>query len=113
VWSNDKSNSYGVRESSSKIKIFQNFKETKIIRPSFTAEGVFGGTLLAVRSTSFVTFYDWEGRVVRKIDVVPKAVHTPHPSPLLMDGADVALVLVGGGRGGARSRFIGATAATW
>jgi coatomer subunit beta' len=75
VWSNDKSNSYGVRESSSKIKIFQNFKETKIIRPSFTAEGVFGGTLLAVRSTSFVTFYDWEGRVVRKIDVVPKAIY--------------------------------------
>lgn len=75
VWSNDKSNSYGVRESSSKIKIFQNFKETKIIRPTFTAEGVFGGSLLAVRSTSFVTFYDWEGRVVRKIDVVPKAIY--------------------------------------
>jgi coatomer subunit beta' len=74
VWSNDKSNSYGVRESSSKIKIFQNFKETKVIRPAFSAEGIFGGTLLAARSTSFVTFYDWEGRVIRKIDVVPKSV---------------------------------------
>jgi len=74
VWSNDKSSSYGVRESPSKIKIFQNFKETKVIRPSFSAEGIFGGTLLAVRSASFVIFYDWEGRVIRKIDVVPKAV---------------------------------------
>lgn len=75
VWSNDKSNSYGVRESSSKIKIFQNFKETKIVRPTFSAEGVFGGPLLAARSTSSVTFYDWEGRVIRKIDVVPKSIY--------------------------------------
>lgn len=74
MWSNDKSNSYAVRESSSKIKIFQNFKETKIIRPNFSAEGVFGGSLLGVRSTSFITFFDWEGRVIRKIDVIPKSV---------------------------------------
>jgi coatomer subunit beta' len=80
VWSNDKSNSYGVRESSSKIKIFQNFKETKIIRPTSSAEGVFGGPLLAARSTSSVTFYDWEGRVIRKIDVVPKSVRLCTPA---------------------------------
>lgn len=73
VWASEK-NSYATRESSSKIKIFKNFKEAKILRPAFSAEEIFGGLLLGVRSNSFVTFYDLDGRVIRRIDVCPKAV---------------------------------------
>jgi coatomer subunit beta' len=74
VWGND-TGEYAVRESTSKIKFFRDFKEVKSIRPNFSAEGIHGGVLLAARSPQFVVFYDWEeGRVIRKIDVAPKAV---------------------------------------
>ena len=83
VWGND-TGEYAVRESTSKVKIFQDFKEAKAIRPNFSAEGIHGGLLLAVRSNQFVVFYDWaEGRIVRKIDVTPKAVRRSLPHSLL------------------------------
>ena len=42
---------------------------------NFTAEGIYGGTLLGVKSTTFLNLYDWEtGSVVRRIDVIPKSV---------------------------------------
>jgi hypothetical protein len=48
-------------------------QERKSIRPTFSAEGIHGGTLLAVRTNEFICFYDWaECRVVRRIDVVVK-----------------------------------------
>ncbi|GBG65649.1 hypothetical protein CBR_g51949 [Chara braunii] len=74
VWSID--GEYAVRESTSKIKIFnKSFQERKSIRPMFLAEGIFGGALLAVRSNEFVCFYDWaECRVVRRIDVAVKNI---------------------------------------
>ncbi|KAJ3254213.1 Coatomer subunit beta' [Boothiomyces macroporosus] len=71
VWAND-SNQYAIRESTSKIKLYKSFKEvTSVsIRPSYAAEGIFGGSLLGVKSSSFVVFYDWEtGAVARRIDV--------------------------------------------
>eukprot|EP01114_Cavostelium_apophysatum_P002894 TRINITY_DN1259_c0_g1_i4.p1 TRINITY_DN1259_c0_g1~~TRINITY_DN1259_c0_g1_i4.p1 ORF type:complete len:752 (-),score=191.69 TRINITY_DN1259_c0_g1_i4:1154-3091(-) len=75
VWAGD-TGEYGVRESTSKVKIFKNFKEVKSFRPSFSAEGIFGGALLGVRSRDFVVFHDWEeARVVRRIDVVPKNIY--------------------------------------
>lgn len=50
-----------------------DIQERKSIRPTFSAEGIYGGTLLAVRSNEFICFYDWaECRVVRRIDVVVK-----------------------------------------
>jgi len=74
VWAGD-SGEYAVRESTSKIKIFKNFKETKSFRPNFNAEGIFGGSLLAIKSRDFVCFTDWEeNKIVRKIDVVPKNI---------------------------------------
>ncbi|KAG0606269.1 hypothetical protein M758_9G127200 [Ceratodon purpureus] len=75
AWSND--GEYAVRESTSKIKIFnKSFQERKSIRPTFSAEGIYGGTLLAVRTNEFICFYDWaECRVVRRIDVVVKDVY--------------------------------------
>lgn len=80
VWAHDQGGGYAVRESSSKIKVFKaskekGFVEHKAFRPSFSAEGIFGGALLAARSADFVEFYDWnECRVIRRIDVCPKKV---------------------------------------
>ncbi|KAG0290943.1 Coatomer subunit beta', partial [Dissophora globulifera] len=69
VWALD-SNEYAVRESTSKVKVFKNFKEKpNLIRLNYTAEGIHGGTLLGVRSASFLNLYDWEtGLTVRRID---------------------------------------------
>jgi len=76
VWANG-TGEYGVRESTSKVKIFKNFKENpRPLRTSFSCEGIFGGVLLGVRSNDFICFYDWEEcRLIRKINVLPKAVY--------------------------------------
>ncbi|KAI9012828.1 coatomer WD associated region-domain-containing protein [Gaertneriomyces semiglobifer] len=77
VWALD-SNEYAIRESSSKVRLFKNFKEkTEVnVRPTFGAEGIFGGALLGIRGSSFLNFYDWEtGSCVRRVDVVPKTVY--------------------------------------
>jgi coatomer subunit beta' len=80
VWAHDQGGGYAIRESSSKIKVFKAskdkaFVEHKAFRPSFSAEGIFGGALLSVRSADFIEFYDWnECRVIRRIDVCPKKV---------------------------------------
>jgi coatomer subunit beta' len=80
IWS--RAGAYAVRESSSKIKVFDNFEEQKQFRPDFSCEGIFGGELIAARSSSFVCLYDWkEMRLIRKIEVTPKAVRI-YLSPL-------------------------------
>eukprot|EP01122_Echinamoeba_exundans_P011795 TRINITY_DN4813_c0_g5_i1.p2 TRINITY_DN4813_c0_g5~~TRINITY_DN4813_c0_g5_i1.p2 ORF type:complete len:884 (-),score=236.38 TRINITY_DN4813_c0_g5_i1:21-2672(-) len=68
---------YAVRENTSRVKIFDNFEETKAFRPDFSAEGLFGGELLAIRSSSFIGFYDWkDAKLIRRIDdVAAKAVY--------------------------------------
>ena len=71
VWAQD-SNEYAIRESTSKIKLFRSFKEKSNVqlRVPFSAEGIFGGNLLAVKSSTFIIFYDWEtGVIVRRVDV--------------------------------------------
>ena len=66
---------YAVRESSTRIKIFKNFKEKKSFKPEFGADGIFGGNLLAVRSSNSLSFYDWESlELVRRIEIVAKSV---------------------------------------
>jgi len=73
-WSMD-SAEFAVRESPSKIKVFNQFKEKSTFRPHFAAEGLYGGALLGLRSTDFICFYDWaESRVIRRIDVAVKDV---------------------------------------
>jgi coatomer subunit beta' len=77
VWGSD-SNEYAIRESSSKVRLFKNGKEkTNVqIKPTYSAEGIYGGALLGVRSNSFLNFYDWEtGLCVRRVDVVAKTVY--------------------------------------
>jgi len=75
VWAADASE-YAVRESSSSIKLFKNFKEKKTFKPEFGAENIFGGNLLGVKSVSGLAFYDWETQeLVRRIEIQPKAVY--------------------------------------
>ncbi|KAG6550752.1 hypothetical protein Mapa_007656 [Marchantia paleacea] len=94
VWSTD--GEYAVRESTSKIKIFnKTFQERKSIRPTFSAEGIFGGTLLAVRSNDFVCFYDWaECRVVRRIDVNVKNIYWSDGGDLVAIASDSSFYIL-------------------
>jgi len=94
VWAGE-GGEYAVRESSSKIKIFKNFKEIKTFRPNFSAEGIFGGHLLAVRSKDFVCLYDWEEcRVIRKIDVVPKSMYWSDNGEMLCIACESAFYIL-------------------
>lgn len=44
-------------------------QEKHTISLGFTAEGISGGALVSARGTDFIVFYDWDGKVVRRIDV--------------------------------------------
>ena len=69
VWAPD-SNEYAVRESGSKVKTFKAFKERHILTIGYTAECIYGGHLIGVKSTNFLCFYDWDsGKLVRRINV--------------------------------------------
>ena len=48
------------------------FQEKKSVRPTFSAERIYGGTLLAMCSNDFICFYDWADRLIRRIDVTVK-----------------------------------------
>ncbi|ODV96815.1 hypothetical protein PACTADRAFT_65370 [Pachysolen tannophilus NRRL Y-2460] len=71
VWAQD-SNFFAVRESTSSVKIFKNFKEKTNggLDLLYSADKIFGGTLLAIKSEGFVSFHDWEsGLLIRRVDV--------------------------------------------
>ncbi|VDN51818.1 unnamed protein product [Dracunculus medinensis] len=75
VWSTDPSE-YAVRESSTTIKLFKNFKETRTLRPDVSVEGIDGGPLVAVRSLNSLCFYDWEtASLIRRIEIAAKRVY--------------------------------------
>lgn len=86
VWSSQGTGDYAVRESINRIKIFKNFKEFKQITiPISSAEGIYGGTCLAVRGSDCVLFYDWEeGEFIRKIDVVPRDIYWNESGDMLV-----------------------------
>ncbi|KAK6153692.1 hypothetical protein DH2020_013331 [Rehmannia glutinosa] len=98
VWSTE--GEYAVRESTSKIKIFsKNFLEKKSIRPTFSAEHIYGGTLLAMCSNDFICFYDWaECRLIRRIDVNVKrdvvSAHLDSGRPVDEQGVEDAFELL-------------------
>ncbi|XP_071840387.1 coatomer subunit beta'-like [Apostichopus japonicus] len=74
VWSHD-SSEYATRESSTSVKLFKNFKERKNFKPDFGAEGIYGGFLLGIKSSSGLAFYDWENtELIRRIEIMPKNV---------------------------------------
>jgi coatomer subunit beta' len=69
VWAAD-SSEYAVRESSSKVRLFKNFKEKGLLKLDTSAEGIYGGALLGVRSAGTLAFYDWETQeLVRRIEI--------------------------------------------
>ncbi|CAG2194931.1 COPB2 [Mytilus edulis] len=83
IWSND-SSVYAIRESSSMLKIYKNFKEQKAFKPDFELKifinlfhvlGLYGGNMLGVRSVSGLAFYDWDTtELVRRIEITPKNI---------------------------------------
>ncbi|GMH15955.1 hypothetical protein Nepgr_017796 [Nepenthes gracilis] len=94
VWSSD--GEYAVRESTSKIKIFsKNFQEKKSIRPTFSAERIYGGFLLAMCSNDFICFYDWaECRLIRRIDVNVKNLYWADGGDLVAISSDTSFYIL-------------------
>lgn len=83
VWSND-SSVYAIREGSTSVKIFKNFKEQKSFKPDFGAEGIYGGHMLGVRSVSGLALYDWETtELVRRIEITPKHIYWSESGELI------------------------------
>ncbi|KAG0143027.1 hypothetical protein CROQUDRAFT_661774 [Cronartium quercuum f. sp. fusiforme G11] len=76
AWASD-SNTYAVRESSFKLKVFKNFKEKPgHLKITYSVEAIFGGALLCTKGAGFVCFYDWEtGALVRRIEVEAREVY--------------------------------------
>ncbi|KAM1011371.1 hypothetical protein FF1_046589 [Malus domestica] len=94
AWSTD--GEYAVRESTSKIKIFtKNFQEKRSIRPTFSAEHIYGGILLAMCSNDFICFYDWaECRLIRRIDVTVKNLYWADSGDLVAVASDTSFYIL-------------------
>ncbi|TVU08045.1 hypothetical protein EJB05_41430, partial [Eragrostis curvula] len=94
VWSTD--GEYAVRESTSKIKIYsKTFQERKSIRPSFSAERIYGGILLAMCTNDFICFYDWaECRLIRRIDVNVKNLYWADSGDLVTIASDSSFYIL-------------------
>ncbi len=74
VWALD-SSEYAVRENSTNVKIFKNFKEKHSFKPEFGADGIYGGFMLGVKSVAGLAFYEWESlELLRRIEIQPKNV---------------------------------------
>eukprot|EP01129_Flabellula_baltica_P013951 TRINITY_DN6585_c0_g1_i1.p1 TRINITY_DN6585_c0_g1~~TRINITY_DN6585_c0_g1_i1.p1 ORF type:complete len:935 (+),score=236.07 TRINITY_DN6585_c0_g1_i1:24-2807(+) len=75
VWGPGKGQ-YAIRERTNKVKIFQNFEEAYTLQINYNPEGLFGGPLLGVKTSSFLSFFDWDkGVMVRKINISPKGIY--------------------------------------
>jgi coatomer subunit beta' len=94
VWSSE--GEYAARESTSKIKIFsKNFQEKKSIRPTFSAERIYGGTLLAMCSNDFICFYDWDDcRLIRRIDVNVKNLYWADSGDMVAIASDSSFYIL-------------------
>jgi coatomer subunit beta' len=66
---------YAIRESSTSVKIFRNFKERSVLNVGFSADGLSGGVLLGVKGQGGIGLFDWDsGALVRRIEVEPHSV---------------------------------------
>ncbi|KAK4764288.1 hypothetical protein SAY87_013726 [Trapa incisa] len=94
AWSSD--GEYAVRESTSVIKFFtKNFQEKRSIRSTFSAERIYGGTLLAMCSNEFICFYDWsECRLIRRIDVIVKNLYWGDSGDLVAIASDISFYIL-------------------
>uniref|UniRef100_A0A0K2UK55 Coatomer protein complex, subunit beta 2 (Beta prime) [Xenopus laevis] n=1 Tax=Lepeophtheirus salmonis TaxID=72036 RepID=A0A0K2UK55_LEPSM len=74
VWAAE-SSEYAIRENSSTLKVFKNFKEKQSLKPEFGIESIYGGCMLGVKSPSGLAFYDWETlELIRRIETQPRSV---------------------------------------
>lgn len=89
AWAFD-SNEYAIRESSTTIRVYRNFKErTNPFVCRFMADGIFGGQLLGIKGHGFLAFYDWETYdFIRKIDVSPNEIYWSESGTLLTLACD-------------------------
>ncbi|KAH9622387.1 hypothetical protein KSS87_012785 [Heliosperma pusillum] len=94
VWSSE--GEYAVRESTSKIKFFsKNFQEKKSIRPTFSAERIYGGNLLAMCSNDFICFYDWvDCRFIRRIEVNVKNLYWADSGDMVAIASDTCFYIL-------------------
>ncbi|TYI40244.1 hypothetical protein ES332_A02G148800v1 [Gossypium tomentosum] len=94
IWSPD--GEYAARESTSKIKIFsKNFQEKRTVQLTFSAEHIFGGTLLAMCSSDFICFYDWaDCRMIRRIDVTVKNLYWADSGDLVAIASDTSFYIL-------------------
>ncbi|KAL8139428.1 hypothetical protein V2J09_005449 [Rumex salicifolius] len=94
VWSSD--GEYAIKESTSKIKIYsKNFQEKKSIRPTFSAEHIYGGTLLAICSNDFICFYDWaECRLIYRIDGIVKNLYWADSGDMVAIASDTSFAIL-------------------
>eukprot|EP01088_Endostelium_zonatum_P017031 TRINITY_DN4844_c0_g2_i1.p1 TRINITY_DN4844_c0_g2~~TRINITY_DN4844_c0_g2_i1.p1 ORF type:complete len:867 (-),score=183.19 TRINITY_DN4844_c0_g2_i1:46-2646(-) len=80
VWDTRKTknskSTYAVKESSTRVKVFSNFKESHKLSLPHSCEGIFAGPILGVKSTKSICFYSWAAPslLIRKIDASPKSV---------------------------------------
>ncbi|KAK9847761.1 Cytochrome cd1-nitrite reductase-like [Penicillium brevicompactum] len=88
--SKDNSNDYAIRESSTSVKIFKNFKEQSAgLDVGFQAEGLSDGVLLGVKGQGGIGFFDWEtGSLVRRIEADPKSVYWSESGELVTLACD-------------------------
>ncbi|KAF6139975.1 hypothetical protein GIB67_027192 [Kingdonia uniflora] len=94
VWSSD--GEYVVRESTSRIKLFsKSFQEKKSIRPTFSEERIFGGTVFEMCSNDFICFYDWaECRLICRIDVNVKHLYWADSGDLVAIASDTSFYIL-------------------
>lgn len=95
AWSAYGIGDYGVRESTSKVVIFRNFKESASFKPAVSAEAISGGALFCVRSSDAVCFYDWESSaLVRRIEVAARSVYWNEEGGLVCIASDDAFFVL-------------------
>lgn len=75
-WSSRQTNDYAIRDTSNKIRIYTDFKETAASScQGFAPEALFGGYLVGVAASDSITFYQWQtGKEVCSIEVATKQV---------------------------------------
>nr|CAB3469471.1 unnamed protein product [Digitaria exilis] len=69
--------------------------EKKSIRPTFSAERIFGGVLLAMCSSDFICFYDWaDCRLIRRIGVTVKNLYWADSGDLVAIASDTSFYIL-------------------
>ncbi|KAK4361935.1 hypothetical protein RND71_017176 [Anisodus tanguticus] len=71
------------------------YAEKKSIRPTFSAERIYGGALLAMCSNDFICFYDWaDCRLIRRIDVSVKNLYWADSGDMVAIASDTSFYIL-------------------